>query len=279
MARVQLPVSKLKARKRRRRVLALVFALAGALALAAGAIALTWAPFLRIQKLEVAGVSSVNKELVEEQIRKSLSGAYWGVFPRDNIFLYSKAEMRARLLSQFPVFASASLSSEGFDGLRVDLVERKPAALWCGEGPELSGSCLTLDESGAAYTLAADFSGSVYARYTGALPQGPLPRQFLAPEQFRGLAAFVSELSGKLSSTSISVVAVGGDGDVQVVCENGFRLVFSLDDNGADVLERFALALTAGPFATHKLSDFEYLDLRFGDKLYYKLKGEEKAEE
>ena len=34
------------------------------------------------------------------------------------------------------------------------------------------------------------------------------------------------------------------------------------------------LALEAEPFKGHALSDFEYLDLRFGDRLYYKLKSE-----
>jgi len=45
-----------------------------------------------------------------------------------------------------------------------------------------------------------------------------------------------------------------------------------VSDSGADVLERIALALQSEPFAKRSLTDFAYLDLRFGDKLYYKLK-------
>jgi len=47
---------------------------------------------------------------------------------------------------------------------------------------------------------------------------------------------------------------------------------FAVADAAGDTFERFSLALGAGPFLEHPLSDFAYLDLRFGDKLYYKLK-------
>ena len=53
---------------------------------------------------------------------------------------------------------------------------------------------------------------------------------------------------------------------------SGFVLKFALSDAGGDVFERFSLALAAEPFLGRSLSDFLYLDLRFGDKLYYKLK-------
>jgi hypothetical protein len=59
---------------------------------------------------------------------------------------------------------------------------------------------------------------------------------------------------------------------VRVSFINGFALLFSLDSAGADVYQRFVLALGADAFQGHTLGDFEYLDLRFGDKLYYKLR-------
>jgi len=60
--------------------------------------------------------------------------------------------------------------------------------------------------------------------------------------------------------------------DVSVRFANSFTLRFALSDAGGDIFERFSLALTSEPMKAHKLSDFQYLDLRFGDKLYYKLK-------
>jgi cell division septal protein FtsQ len=244
-----------------------------------GVVALSWAPFLRIHQLYIEGVSSVNTEAVEESVEDLTRGAYFWIFARDNIFLYPKADIIAALLAQYPVFGSVSISPQGFEALKITVKEREPAALWCGEGTELSSSCLSMDESGAAYVLAPDFSGLVYTRYVGPLPDGPMPRQFLTPDTFRALSAFTDEFGRRLASTTISRVVVGEEGEVRIVCSNGFTLIYTLTDNGADVLERYDLALTADPFTAHPLSDFEYLDLRFGDKLYYKLKGSAETSE
>jgi hypothetical protein len=212
-----------------------------------------------------------------QEAHGALAGRYWGLFPRDNIFLYPKGELRALLMARHPGFGSVTLSGEGFSGVRLDVVERAPKALWCGESAQAPAPCLTLDESGAAYALAPDFSGSIYMRYAGGLPQGPLPRQFLAPDRFRALSALADEVARRLSSTTITLVSVLDGTEARVDTASGFIVSFSLDDSGADVLERLDLALSSQPFREHALSDFEYLDLRFGDKLYYKLR-EEKEE-
>ncbi len=271
MARVPLPASKLRARKRRRRMVWVLVTVLALCALVGGAVALSWAPFLAIQHIELDGVSSANTAAVTDSVHQTLSGSYWHLFAKKNIFLYSKSAIRSSLIKQFPVFASVSVSARDFNTVVITVEERASHALWCGEGPELSSACLSLDNSGAAYTLAADFSGDVYTRYVGPLPAGALPRQFLTPERFQALNALVDELTSRVASTSVHAVVVGND-EVHMEFDDGFTILFELEGDGADILERFALARDAEPFTTHPLSDFEYLDLRFGDKLYYKLK-------
>jgi hypothetical protein len=61
-------------------------------------------------------------------------------------------------------------------------------------------------------------------------------------------------------------------GDAHLTLSNLFTLIFPAGANMGEVLQRFSLALTTEPFTTHALSDYEYLDVRFGAKLYYKLK-------
>jgi hypothetical protein len=59
--------------------------------------------------------------------------------------------------------------------------------------------------------------------------------------------------------------------DVYAFASNGFELIYPLSE-ASNVYTKFQLAMQADVFSKHPLSDFEYLDLRFGDKLYYKLK-------
>ena len=269
MARVVLPQSKLKARRRRRRLVLAGIVLFLLLVLAGGAVALAWAPFVRIQTIEVIGASSVSTSSVESAVRGEIAGTYWYVFPRDNALFYPEAQVRAGLQQQFPVFESIALRVEGFTNLRVDVLERGPHALWCGESVASSSPCFLLDAGGVVYAPAADFSGEVYIKYYGHASDAQ-PKQFLNADEFGALSAFAAA-AGQQAKDQVTSLEVG-DTFATLHFASGFALMFSTADNTADVLERFRLALTADPFTTHALADFQYLDLRFGDKLYYKLK-------
>ena len=54
---------------------------------------------------------------------------------------------------------------------------------------------------------------------------------------------------------------------------NGFVLKFALNDQAGDIFERFSLALDSAPFGAHQLSEFEYLDLRFGGQVMKNVAG------
>ena len=275
MARVELGESRLRARKRRRRV----FLIAGAFlcvgAVVGGAVWLSRASFLRIQTIQVSGAVAVATSTVSNSAEQTISGNFFYLFPKNNIFLYPKREIISSLLAENPILKNAEVHAQDFRTIAVAVLERQPKALWCPSGeipPGQDSSCLFLDEDGVAYAAAPDFSSPVYVTYSGSLQGTVPPRKFLTSGQFRTLSALVDALAKTQKGDPIRHVAVDENGDVRTYFQNDFLLMFALSAEGGDVFERFSLALTAEPFKNRKLSDFEYLDLRFGDKLYYKLK-------
>ena len=275
MARIDLPVSKLRARRRRRRALlagALVFVV---LVLAAGAVWLAHAPFVRVVSVEVSGAQSVASSTIEEYVRSQMAGDYLWLFPRDNIFLYPRRAIEAGLLARYPALRSVDVHAADFRTVAVAAVERQPAALWCPTGATQEG-CFYMDEDGVVYSPAPDFSSPVYVSYEGALAPSAQAgaRQYLAPADFQSLSALAGALGQKEPDDPVRTVVVDDSRDVRVYFQNDFVLIFNLKDDGGDIFERFTLALASDPFKGKSLGDFEYLDLRFGDKLYYKLKGQ-----
>src|SRR3990167_9003004 len=268
MARVELPESRLRARKRRRRLFALIFSGALILFILSGLAGLTYLSSLRIKDVAVSGARTLASSTVEAFVRDRLAGEYWYVFSKSNIFLYPKQQIAADLIKAYPVLASADVHAVDFHTIAVNLVEREPRALWCSQDER----CLFMDENGVVYGEAPTFSEPVYLSYYGSTTGGTLPKQYLTPEQFQALAALVDALAQKISDSAIVAVDVDTNKDVSVRFANSFTLRFALSDAGGDIFERFSLALTSEPMKAHKLTDFKYLDLRFGDKLYYKLK-------
>lgn len=255
-------------RKRRRRARIFIISVVSVLLALSCLVGLTYWPALQIKDVAVSGAQTLPPGTVEAFVRDRLAGEYWYVFSKSNIFLYPKQQIAADLVQTYPVLASADVHAADFHTITVNLVEREPRALLCSQ----DNRCLFMDENGVAYTDAPIFSEPVYVSYYGSTTGNMLPKQFLTPVEFQALSALVDAIAQKLQGEQAADIAVDGEKDVRMRFVSGFTLIFALSDHGGDVFERLGLALIAEPLAAHKLSDFEYLDLRFGDKLYYKLK-------
>lgn len=265
MARVALPESRLRARRKRRRTrLAIacgivVFLLAGALA---GA---SYLPFLQIREVVVSGAQTLEVDIVKEYAQGQLAGRYLLLFPKDNIFLYPKHAIAQGLLSKYPELRAADVGAVNFHTIGVEVAEREPKAKWC-----TGDVCYLMDQGGVVYGSAYGAEG--FVAYRGKTQGSTLPMQYLTPERFEALFALVDALAHNPEAGAVVEAAVDHNNDVFVEFESGFVLKLALDDAGGDVFERFNLALRAQPLAGRPLREVEYLDLRFGDKLYYKLK-------
>ena len=276
MARVELPESRLRLRKRRRRARIFIISVVSVLLALSCLVGLTYWPALQIKDVAVSGAQTLPPGTVEAFVRDRLAGKYWYVFSKSNIFLYPRQQIAADLMRAYPVLASADVHAADFHTVAINLVEREPRALLCSQ----DNRCLFMDENGVAYTDAPTFSEPVYLSYYGSTTRSTgsgqagsaLPKQFLTPPEFQALSALVDAIAQKLPGEKVSAVTVDDVKDVRVRFADDFTLIFALVDQGGDVFERLTLAMTSGPMAAHKLGDFQYLDLRFGDKLYYKLK-------
>ncbi|MSR70819.1 hypothetical protein EXS62_02150 [Candidatus Kaiserbacteria bacterium] len=274
MARLELPESRLRARKRRHRLRIGIVLGVFVLLLSGGLIGAAYIPAVRISAVSVTGAQTIPPGTIETQVREHLAGKYLWVLPKDTIFIYPKVRIADDLLAAYPSLASVDVHAVDFHTVGVAVVERVPRALWCTSSEAPSAECYFMDENGVVYAPAPVFSSPVYSVYAGALENGMitdgLPKQFLGPGQFSALSALVDAIGQKVPNDSVRGTDINRDGDVIVRFESNFLLEFALADEGGDLFERFTLALTSAPFKDRALGDFQYLDLRFGDKLYYK---------
>jgi len=265
MARVDLPESRLRARRKRRRArVALVFVMS-ALVCVGGLVGATYLPLLQVSAVEVSGAQTLATSTVEEYMSQEITGRYWYLFPKRNIFLYPKRAIEQGLLARYPELRAARVHAVNFHTIEAAVVEREPKAKWCTDDV-----CYLMDQTGVVYASGYGVQGLV--SYWGKANGEKLPKQYLTPEGFESLFALVDALSQKPDMGAVVSVVVDPQDDVSARFDNGFNLKFALGDAGGDVFERFSLALESEPYKANALSDFEYLDLRFGDKLYYKLK-------
>ena len=263
-----------KRRQKRAGAKALVFLLVfGALFVGLG-FASGWQR-INIQNLELSGNKVVETKGIEDVIQSKLAGKYLWLFPKTNFLFYPKSRIKKALSGNFLILKDIDLTLQDVNTLKITLTEREAKFTWCGEKlPEDSSAekCYFMDENGYIYVEAPYFSGDVYFKFFGRIGNNgdqPLGSYFF-PENFSGLVYF-REAAEKLDLRP-SLIAVKDDGDAELYLgsqANTPKIIFKLNADIEKTTENLGLVLESEELKG-KIGALKYIDLRFGNKVYFK---------
>lgn len=276
-------------KRRRRQFVALIVAI---LLLLGGLIGLTHWSAVEITSFEVSINSSLPEEEIKDVVSSQLDRRLWFVVAQDNILLLPSDLITDKVANLTPRIKSADITRTGLQRFNVSVQTRSPSAQVCPPKPATSSRCLLVDKNGFAYRRADmknSSSSELFMYRSSNLPE--VGSQLKAPETFRVLQSFITKLpelsfapesamlkdhedvyietadgSGATSSSSTSVqlrVNLADDlsrkfTDLQTIVENK-SFVASTTEETPD-----GTTPSISPFA------LEYIDLRFGNKVFYK---------
>ncbi|MBI4120921.1 MAG: hypothetical protein HY457_01560 [Parcubacteria group bacterium] len=243
-------------------------------------------PMVTVQTLHVSGTKEVEAPELKDFVMRSLEGRYAYLFSRANVFLYPERTIEKKLLSTFLELKSARLSLDSLTALSLEVTERSPRYLWCGEAraPEvhIPDQCYFVDDDGWIFMNAPYFSGRVYFEMYG-VPEGerlpveegrsePLGRRFLSGEDFARVIRFIEGLKS-LGIEPVFLIAKGEGGD-QMLLENGVQIFFNRNDDPATMTNTLSNALQSEELPLVALTDIntklQYVDLRYPKRVYYR---------
>ncbi len=252
-----------------------------------------FALFAYISNLEKLNISSVeiegNKVMTSEDIRpiveKEIAGNYFWFFPKTNIFLYPKKDITKEIFNISKRVKGMSFRVKDNKTLVVSVVERTALYTWCGDVPPAVDSkekpqCYFLDESGYIFNEAPYFSGEVYFKFYGSIPfnTGIPSGLYFSPANFIKLAVFKRTLA--LMGMKPAIMYLQDDGDVRITLSSktqavGPEILFKISSDFETVAGNLDAVLSTEPLLSgfkDKYSSLLYIDLRFGNKVYYKFK-------
>ncbi len=233
-------------------------------------------PGLNINAITITGNQTVSSEAIKTFIEKELEGNYIWFFPKTNILFYPKNELKNKLSLQFQRLKDVILSIKNNETLEVKLTERVGLYTWCGNNPEenisVDKKCYFLDKDGYIFDEAPYFSGEVYFKFYGSAKVG----DFFSKKNFQQLIYLKGALTAiKLRISSIYLLE---DNDLKIFLSGsaGKAFIFiKADSDFQNMVENLQTALNTEPLLSqfkNKYSSLEYIDLRFGNKVYYKFK-------
>jgi cell division septal protein FtsQ len=234
---------------------------------------------LQIQNTMVSGNVSVDTAEIQTIVNNNISGTYWKFFPRSNVLWYPRKAIAADIAAEYPVFDTVNVHISDFHNLVVTVHERAPAALWCKSQTDPtalvstlipSDDCYLMDQTGYVYAPAPDFSGQVYLRYYGLITaDDPIRQTFTVYPSLPDLADFVSEISQQNNFTVTGIFA-RGNGEYELHLQNNGIIIFSNSQDLATTFTNLETLLDQSGLSTSTSSTFQYIDLRFGNKVYYR---------
>jgi cell division septal protein FtsQ len=240
-------------------------------------------PELRIQQVFVNNTGVIPNDTVASAIRAMMHDSYLHLIPKDSTFFLSTTQIANELRTAFPRIAQVTVQRTGMEGLNVNVDEREPAALWCGDvvppiassfgavqekgREEVWGNCYLVDAGGFIYAEAPVYTGNTFPRYYGSLEHAePTGQNILVSDEFSRFQNLFVGLAHQ--EPTLAAVLIVDERDIELYLDGGIRLL-ALRAEVPDTIIRRVITL----FSTKSLTPgkpIEYIDMRFDNKVFVK---------
>ena len=214
---------------------------------------------LEIKNITINGLQTLDQGLVAGEVNKRLKYKKYGhLHTQKNVLFFDTGGLEADLLLANPVLKAVRAKKVFPHKLEVDVLERKPAGVWCSVS-----ECRYFDLEMETWGQAARSSGFLFLIVEDRRPT----EKFEIDKDFFDA---VNELVANLSEVTIKSIIIPENSldEFRAYTDRRFYLIFSLDSDikgQAEVLKIFLDERAKDPnFAS------QYLDLRTEGRIYYK---------
>lgn len=248
---------------------------------------------INIAEVEVVGNKIIKTEDIRVSVQNEISSKYFWLFPKTNVLFYPQNKIKKNLQEKFKRIKDVNFSIENNrTKLLISITEREPKYLWCGilvpslRGDSNKPECYFMDSVGYIFDEAPYFSPGVYFKFYGLIQmatvegdqkintENPLGQYFLK-DKFVEIAEFKNNLETMKLSPDYFWLTNQGEGNFFLSSKTTLepQIRFKLDSDFENLAENLDAALDTDPFKTefkNKYALLQYIDLRFGNKVYYK---------
>lgn len=258
--------------KRKRLAIKLFIYFVAASCLFAVFVAFFYIPKFKIKEIEIRGLSKFNEDRLSTKFSEITQSKYLGLFPYNNIFIFPEKRLKAEVLSTYPEIKDIDFKNFFPEKVLTTASERDLFAVWCFK----EGNCSFVDEDGFVFKSAPFFHGGLFLRFfderrdssSGGIEKG---KQVLLKDDFKRLMDF-ARLAGS-RDISIYKIFVKDEGVYDLETSLGWHIIVNKDNNPEETFQNLKIILE-GQIEEDYMNKIGYIDLRFGNKIFYKFNDE-----
>lgn len=228
-------------------------------------------PSINISTVVIQGNHVVTNEEINAVVDEVLAGSYWYLFPRRSSLIYPEQELSASILERLKRIKSIELVRTDLHTLSIDVREQQSYALWCRSGKrEGQEECYFLNKDGLVYAPAPNFTGNVFFRFYDDLNSGDVIGKLYLDGSFDRITVLIDSIRN-LGEVPVALRPLTAD-DFELHMENGSAILFGRKQRSSEVVDNLKAVHGSETFKNVNGKDIDYIDLRFGNKVYFKLR-------
>lgn len=222
-------------------------------------------PSMNVDKIEIVKNSFTKAENIEATVHKVLEGNKFLLIPKTNALFLPREETEEELKKDYPEIEKIDINLQGLHKVQVEIFEYRPVII--------------LKTAKGNYFV--NSKGDVFIKEPILHPYDDLivlekdldvniGDNVIEPDFLEDLNLF----SDKLNEIKIKTKLIKNpEEDIyRIETDKGFEIVISSADDLTNSVQNIQTILENGALSKEDLSLIDYLDLRFGNKVFYKLK-------
>jgi hypothetical protein len=201
---------------------------------------------------------------VKAAVEQVLEGEYASFIPRRFTWLYPESEVYAAVTNIKRVKNPQIIKESGRE-LHIVFEEYYPHALWCVSRE--SSECYFIDEYGYAFVKAPSLTGGAYPRFHTIGTEASERTTMLPIEDLRMIEKLRESISAELK-LPVAFVETDIVRDVFFSIAGGGEIKATLRMSPEETLSNLVAILNSEEFSDIAPGSFQYIDLRFGNKVF-----------
>ncbi len=224
-----------------------------------------------IVDISLDGVERTPREDIDLYLAEWLDQKKWGILPMRSYWMLSRGDLSAGLALAFPTIERVDVITEFPRALRVVIKEYAGWGILCRTNEE---GCFWIDRAGIAFEPApTGFSGAIVPKITDERDRAvQLKGRHLSDAMMRLITFFNEKAPTDPRIQSVEFTIARTDETIRIKTRAGWEILTLETADPASIWKNLDTALVGE--IKDNISRLEYIDLRFGNRLFYKFRDE-----
>lgn len=227
-------------------------------------------PSMKIVNIEVEGLTYMKSDSIKVAVEEELQGNYLFLFSKFNSLIYPRSFIKNRLIEEYGFIESVNLDFVNLKTIRVKIKEFEPNAKWCRKLESGTDECFLINEYGYIFTKEPLINNDQFVEFRGGIDGEPLKKIYVSTEVYTELNDLVKLL--RRLDINIKEVRTENGQDFDVITDSNVKIIVDVRDDMDLVFENLETVIEKDAINKAQFGNLEYIDLRFGNRVFYKLK-------